>query len=282
MKYVKNFNNNAALVVDGHQTEWIVLGNGVGFGHRPGDEIEPAHVTRYFKADEAERAQLDALGGFSAAITDATLKVVAAVEAQLKVHFTDYQYLILADHIDFAVRRARAGIALSDPASKWELRKLFPAAYAAAQTALGLLTGELGCDFADDEATFLTYHFVNVESERERLQDTIAIAQLMTSVIRIVQLQYSMTLDAESFNYSRFVSHLRYFLIRKLKAEAEPSQPLDPSFLQLMARKYPREVAAVDTIVKYLHKARGWEVSANDRVYLTLHIWRVTHRDQVE
>ena len=42
MKFVKNFNNNAALVEDDQQTELIVIGKGVGFGKHRGDEIDLA------------------------------------------------------------------------------------------------------------------------------------------------------------------------------------------------------------------------------------------------
>ncbi|MFC6182622.1 PRD domain-containing protein [Lactiplantibacillus daowaiensis] len=282
MKYIKNFNNNAALVVDEHQTEWIVLGNGVGFGHHPGDHIPKDRVARYFKADTANSEVLDTLGNFPSAITDATLQVVKAVETTLQVQFTDYQYLILADHIDFACTRARNGITLSDPANKWEVRQLFPKEFEAARQAILTLDAALGIDLPDDEATYLTYHFVNVKNEQENLQDTIAISQLTVSVIKIVQLQYQMTLDAESFNYSRFVSHLRYFFIRKIKGDTDVSQALDPSLLMLMRSKYPRESAVVNIITNYLHKARGWEMADNDKVYLILHVWRVTHREQTK
>ncbi|MEB3365639.1 CAT RNA binding domain-containing protein [Lactobacillus sp. R2/2] len=35
MKFVKNFNNNAALVSDKSGVDWVVIGNGIGFGKKP-------------------------------------------------------------------------------------------------------------------------------------------------------------------------------------------------------------------------------------------------------
>lgn len=282
MKYVKNFNNNAALVQDAQGAEWVVLGNGVGFGQHAGDTIDDTKVARYFKADAEHRDSLDNLQNFDPDLTDATLAVVKTVEATLGVKFSDYQYLILADHIDFATKRANSGVNLSDPASRWEVRRLFPKEFEAAREAILQLNAALGVDLPEDEASFLTYHFVNVENEQVNLQDTIAISQLTASVIKIVQLQYQITLDAESFNYSRFVSHLRFFFIRMLKGDQEPSETLDPSLLLLMQTKYPKEYGVVEIITKYLQKQRGWHLAENDQVYLTLHVWRVTHRDETE
>ncbi len=37
MEFIKNYNNNAALVKDDQGQEWIVTGKGVGFGLKPGD-----------------------------------------------------------------------------------------------------------------------------------------------------------------------------------------------------------------------------------------------------
>lgn len=44
MKFLKNFNNNAALVVDDQDVEWIVVGNGVGFGKHKGDQIDEQKI----------------------------------------------------------------------------------------------------------------------------------------------------------------------------------------------------------------------------------------------
>ena len=40
MDFIKNFNNNAALVRDESGVEWIVLGKGIGFGKKLGDCVD--------------------------------------------------------------------------------------------------------------------------------------------------------------------------------------------------------------------------------------------------
>ncbi|WP_054642835.1 hypothetical protein [Companilactobacillus kimchii] len=70
-------------------------------------------------------------------------------------------------------------------------------------------------NFTKDELVFLTYHFVNLENEKESLQDTIQVSKIISDIINIIQISYHKTLDDESFSYSRLVSHLRYFLIKK-------------------------------------------------------------------
>nr|WP_236945334.1 MULTISPECIES: PRD domain-containing protein [Lactobacillus] len=43
------------------------------------------------------------------------------------------------------------------------------------------------------------------------------ITNLISGIISIIQFQYKLTLDTNSFNYSRFITHLRILLVRLLR-----------------------------------------------------------------
>lgn len=207
-----------------------------------------------------------------------TADVVKDVELFLKLKFNDYQFLILADHLNFARTRAKEHIEFTDRAVNWEVKKLYPKEYQASVRALKIINKDLELNIPKDELTFLTYHFVNLENEKESLQDTIQISKMMSDIINIIQLSYHCTLDDESFSYSRLVSHLRNFLIRKIKSKKSTDEQLDPSLLKLIISKYPQENLTVQKICTFLRNTKGWALTQNDRVYLILHVWRVTHR----
>ncbi|MFH5810180.1 PRD domain-containing protein [Companilactobacillus sp. FL22-1] len=277
MKFVKNYNNNAALVVDDENVEWIIVGKGIGFGKKKGDLVDASKISQKFKSENTK--DVDTLDQYDESIINVTSDIVSDVEKFLNVKFSDYQYLILADHINYAYERAIEHIEFTDRAVSWEVKKLFPKEYEASNRALEILLQDLGVMFPKGELVFLTYHFVNLENEKESLQDTIQISKMIADIINIIQLSYHMTLDDESFNYSRLVSHLRYFLIRKIKSEHSTDEQLDPSLLKLMILKYPEENKTVQKIAIYLRNTKGWVLSQNDQVYLILHVWRVTHRE---
>ncbi|WP_278851458.1 CAT RNA binding domain-containing protein [Ligilactobacillus aviarius] len=44
MRYLKNFNNNAALVEDDSGKEYVIIGNGIGFGKHPGDLVDEGRL----------------------------------------------------------------------------------------------------------------------------------------------------------------------------------------------------------------------------------------------
>jgi Transcriptional antiterminator len=277
LKFVKNYNNNAALVVDDDNVEWIIVGKGIGFGKKAGDLVDASKISQKFKSENTK--DIDTLNEYDESIINVTSDIVKDVEEFLNVKFNDYQYLILADHINYAYERAKEHIEFTDRAVSWEVKKLFPKEYEASNRALEIILQDLGVLFPKGELVFLTYHFVNLENEKESLQDTIQISKMIADIINIIQLSYHTTLDDESFNYSRLVSHLRYFLIRKIKSEQATGEQLDPSLLKLMILKYPEENKTVQKISTYLRNTKGWLLSQNDQVYLILHVWRVTHRD---
>lgn len=278
MLFLKNFNNNAALVKDNENVEWIVIGNGIGFGKHPGEQVDATKISRRFVAAEADYSQINAFKDIKPQALSITTKIVKLVEPILDVKFSNYQYLALADHVDFALKRALENIDINDGTVRWEVEKLFPVEYQAAVKALELINREAKVTLPKSESILLTYHFVNSESDNTKLQETIRITQLIKQITDIIQYQFGVELDADSFNFNRFVTHLRSLIIQHLSHTQQAGNELDPSLLQLMQLKYPEAYQAVERIDRYLSTKLKWQLQPDEKVYLTLHIWRVTHR----
>ena len=117
MKFLKAFNNSAALVED-DGTEKIVLGKGIGFGLKKGQDVDQSKIERCFVTTE-QSDEVEQVKEFTAQTIDVTNQIVKLVEPFLQTKFSDYQYLALVDHIDI------------DPANNdWEAKNLFPKEYA--------------------------------------------------------------------------------------------------------------------------------------------------------
>ena len=282
MKFIKNFNNNAALVEDDQGTEWIVIGNGVGFGKKKGMLIDEGMIERRFVTAEKNSLDIESFKEIESQSLELTTKVIELVEPLLKIKFNDYQYFVLADHNDFSLKRAHEGIEISDGTVIWEISKLFNAEYEAAKKATDLINKHAHVQLQKSEAVFMTYHFVNASMDGSRMQDTIKITKLISGIIDIIQYQFHLTLDTESFNYSRFVTHLRALMVQRVSQTSMTASELDPALLKLMKLKYPLAYETTERIDDYLQKETEWKLQPDDKVYLTLHIWRVTHRQKKE
>ncbi|KAB8126576.1 PRD domain-containing protein [Gracilibacillus oryzae] len=284
MKYIKAFNNNVALVEDSSGLEWIVMGTGVGFQKKKGDPIEDSSIRRKFVAEQSSTRKplLQVLTDMDSEVLDVSVEVIKNAEAQLEVTFNNNIYLTLADHLNFAVKRAHESIDYADT-NRWEVKNLYPKEYQAAKDAIRLVFDRLDVLLPKSEETFITYHFVNgQQTKRTKIEETLKMTEVINRIIEIVQYHFQLKLDEESLNYTRFITHLRYFFIRQYKQESIDGEEMDKTLLEVVKNKYDKAYQAVEKIAALLKQKYGWTVSSNEKLYLTLHIWRVTNRQKNE
>ncbi|MBN3482878.1 PRD domain-containing protein [Lactobacillus acidophilus] len=279
MKFLKDFNNSAALVRNDEGQEEVVLGKGIGFGLKEGQDVDENKIERCFVTSD-QSDEVAQVKEFKSQTIDVTNQIVKMVEPLLQTHFTDYQFLALADHIDFAVTRINDHIDIDPANNDWEVKNLFPKEYAIAEKVVALINRELQVILPKSETTFMTYHLVNAASDDAQVQETIQITNLISGIISIIQFQYKITLDTTSFNYSRFITHLRILLVRLLRKEINENQKLDPSLLSFMKIKYNKAYDTAERIATYLHSKMNWTLDSDDKFYLVLHIFRVTSRQE--
>lgn len=277
MIFLKTFNNSAALVKDDDGKEEVVLGKGIGFGLKKGQKVDESKIERRFITTE-QSDEVKQVKEFRPQTIDVTNQVVDLVEPLLQTKFTDYQFLALADHIDFAVTRINDNIDIDSANNDWEVKNLFPKEYALAGKVIALINSEFNIQLPKSETIFMTYHLVNAASDDAQIQETMQITNLISGIISIIQYQYKITLDTTSFNYSRFITHLRILLVRLLRKDKKEDPQLDPSLLSFMKIKYNEAYETAERIATYLHSKMGWTLDSDDKFYLVLHIFRVTSR----
>lgn len=276
MKFLKTFNNSAALAMNDQGQEEIVLGKGVGFGLKKGDPIDESKIERRF----VTKNEVDQVKRFNPKTMEVTDKIIQLVEPLLQVKFNDFQYLALADHIDFAATRVKDHIDIDPANNNWEVKNLYPKEYVVAKKVVKIINQNMQIELPESESIFMTYHLVNAKSDVSQVQETVQITNLINGIIDIIQLQYSMQLDTSSFNYSRFISHLRILLVRFLRNKHKNEAPLDPAMLGFMKIKYSKAYETADRIATYLQAKMNWTLDTDDKFYLVLHIWRVTSRQE--
>ena len=278
MKFKKSYNNSVALVEENGQ-ELIVVGKGIGFGLKPGMEVDVSKIERRYRSDEESMSEISQIKEIKAQVLNATTKIIEMAEPDLNIKFTDNQYLTLADHINFAIQRLQEDINIGwSGVSRWEIKSFFPKEYKVAEKAVKILDSEFQITLPEEEIVLLTYHFVNAGNDDSKVQDTIKISKLISGIVDIVQYRYRIVFDTESFNYSRFITHLRALMVRKVLHQESGEDELDPTILELMKLKYAEAFETVESISTYLEGKAGWKLNQNDKLYLVLHIWRVTHR----
>jgi beta-glucoside operon transcriptional antiterminator len=277
MRIKKVFNNNVALVENNVQKEMIVMGKAIGFQKYPGDAIDDTLIEKTFVLEA--KGNTDKLIGLFNEIPsediDLADEVISLGHALLKRTLNENMIIALSDHISFALKRAKEGVVISNPL-QWEIKQVYPAEVAVGKQALELIFQRTGVKLPESEAVFIALHFVNGQLDGDTGDDSIQLTNVISKVLDIVRYHYLVELDNDSLNYTRFVTHLRYFIRRQAQGETIPS---DDEFLHdVVKEKYPKAYQCSVKIKRFLSQSYGWECTTEEMLYLTVHISRVTSR----
>ena len=273
--FVRVINNNAIVGADRRGEEVILLGKGIGvrcIKHRryivASSLIEKVFVVEK-KANESYVEELIKTIPFP--YIDTVNKVVALAEALLNYSFKDQLFLTLLDHISFSVKRLRAHEDIENPLLN-EIRQFYPKEYDAALQAVKLINQELQVHFDDNEAAFIEFHLINyMSSYGHSLNKKMTI--IMRELTDIIQDTFQMELDEQSIYYTRFITHLKYFLGRVLNDRHENCNLREEQNIhQLVKEKYQQEWECSLQIQEHLRQKYNVETSDEELGYLTMHI----------
>ena len=274
MRVKKVFNNNVVLVVNDLKEELIVMGKGVGYQKFPRDLIDTNKIEKRFIFNNEE-----SLNEFNTLLSRIPLKdvelaseIIKMGEDALGYKVSDTILITLSDHISYMLKRIDDGLVFKNPL-QWEIKQIYPEEYKFSKRAVEYLREKTNKNIPDSEAAFITLHFANAHLEMDNMEETVLLTKIIDSVLDIIKYNYGIDMNEYSFDYTRFISHLRCFIQRQLKNE---SVNVDTSLLEIVKLKYPEDYKCAKKIKVFLEVTYKWNVSENELLYLTLHLNRLS------
>lgn len=268
------FNNNVVLAKDDEGKELMLLGNGIGFSAKLDERIEESKVEKVFILKNSTQLT-DIVLTISEEILLLAKNIIELAETELETKFNSMTYVGLADHISYAIERAKEHEFLPN-AMIWEIRKFYSNEFIVALTALKMINDRFDILLSEDEAGFIAIHFVN----GQKISDNSISNDLSTTVIKdilnIVKIHFKTEFSETSINYNRFITHLRYYIDRTRSEETMIST--DRELFMQVKDKYPNSYQCVKKIKNYISKTLNNEMSIDEQLYLMLHINRLTNR----
>ncbi|WP_341346506.1 PRD domain-containing protein [Paenibacillus sp. FSL H3-0469] len=279
MRIKKVFNNNVALVIDHDNKEIIVMGKAIGFQKYPKDLIDESLIEKTFVLEVPGNTE-KLIGLFNEIPSeDINLadELIEKGKIELNKTFNENMIIGLADHISFALKRAREGLFISSPL-EWEVKQAFPKEYLFGKNALQLIEKTTGIKLPETEAAFIAYHFVNGQIEMGSSVDNDHLRNVLLKILDIVKYHFQIDLDENSLNYSRFVTHLRYFIKRQTSGEKLANS--DQLLFNVVKESYSKAFQCSLKIKRFLSSTYDWNVTDDELLYLTVHIQRVSDRTE--
>lgn len=274
MKIEKVINNNIVSSYDEENREIVVMGRGIGFGHRSGENIDDAKIEKIFRMNsEAESEQLqNVLADIPIEHIQISNDIITYSKTIISKKLNKNIYITLTDHINFAIERYKQGLNFKN-ALLWEIKKFYCAEYEAGKKALEIINERLNIELPIDEAASIAMHLVNAEFGTE-MPNTIDITKLIQNVLKIIKYNYKMELDEESINYERFITHLKFFAQRIITNRANIGN--DEEFHDMIKNQYMKDYKCAEKIRNYIEKEFNTIVPDEELIYLTVHLKRIT------
>lgn len=134
------------------------MGNGIGFGKRPTQQIEPIKGAKVYSLVTRRKQQsaLKAVNSISPVFLEISGKIIALAQEEFSAVNADI-LLPMADHIALAAKRAKENMQFSNPFTK-DIQMLFSREYQVALKGKGVIKDMAGCEISDDEAGFIALH----------------------------------------------------------------------------------------------------------------------------
>lgn len=275
---IKALNNNMVLVRDSSGVEKICQGKGIGFQKRSGDKVLRGQVERsYVPENELDRRHFQQLfSEIPGEYWEIAEKVVDYGRERYKIKVSDRVILPLCDHMAGSVERYKKGTILANP-MLWDIKRVYADEFQIGKYALEILKERFGVRMQEDEAAFLAYHFVNAELGSLPNVSPDSMAKLISDVLDIVQESFQVKLNDEDWNYQRFVTHLKFFAARIVQRSGYQDEADDELYDELSERYKPVR-NCVERIADYILIQHHYDLSMDERLYLLIHIQRVTKR----
>ncbi|WP_208591963.1 BglG family transcription antiterminator LicT [Gracilibacillus suaedae] len=278
MKINKVLNNNVVVTTNQHGQEMVVMGKGLAFQKKVGQTIDKEKIEKNFVLQDTGTSEKlnQLLQDTSDKYLDIASEIYEYARSILPYKLNDYLYIALTDHISFAITRMKEGIQLKNTLL-FEIRKYYKKEFEIGLHSLDIIEDYTGIRMNEDEAASIALHLINSQLSGENMEMAVQVTDVVNKVLNIVKYHYKTELDEDSINYERFLTHLRFFTVRFLREE-HMEETIDDFFYEQVQSKYRHAYKCTEKIATFLEKNYNWFLTKDEMVYLTVHIHRVTYR----
>lgn len=273
MRIKKIINNNVVMTFWHNGEEALIMGKGIGFDKVEGDNIKETAIEKVFLLSKLEhKKQLKALiyredPKYFFVVKD----LVDILEKKLQRKLDEAIYLLLIDHLLFAVKRVRENIPFVVPLSL-DIHHLYPQEYLMGEYARTFINKKLTLALPESEALFIALHIVNA-SDGADMYDTLRVTKLTKQLLDMLIAHFKLNIQVDAIEYLRLLTHLRFFAQRVFK-DVRCFDEAD-TLSQFILESYQDEATGIKQLANFVLEHYEYRMSEKEQAYLVMHVHRV-------
>lgn len=263
-------NNNVVSTHDKSGLEIIIMGKGIGYKKKPGQEISENLIEKIFRIDNE-----DALNRFKTLLLQLPLKhlqvsndIISYAKEKLDTKLNQNIYITLTDHINFAIERMKENMVFHNALER-EVRAFYPDEYAIGEYAIELIKQKTNVHLPKAEAASVAIHIINAEFNTQ-ISNVWRITNMIQRMVEIVLKELGLELNEDNINIDQLVTNFK-FIERKHLEQEKYEQHLIPLY-DMTREIYPNEYMCCEKVVKAIKEEFNRELLNEEKVYLILAI----------
>lgn len=271
-------NNNIVSTIDDEGAELILMGRGLGFGAKSGNDIDESKVEKIFKLEDQNDAEQLKQLLLRVPLEEAEVvgDIVSYAKEKIAVNLNSSVYVTLTDHINFAIERQKQNIDFTNPLL-WEIKRYYPSEFQVGCYALDLIKQRFDVQLTEDEAGFIALHFVNSEYDTS-ISDAAKFPTEIHKILDLIHHEFNLKVDEKSLNYERLLTHVKFLLQRVYRNEMLKDEDL--LIIQTIKRQCEKEIDCCRKISSSIKEATGRELTEAEMVYMAIHIRRLLNTNK--
>ena len=273
----KVLNNNVVTIISENGEEAVVMGRGLAFQKKKGDEIDESKIEKIFVLENKSINEklLTLVNDIPAKYLEIAEDIIKYAENKLSTKLNENIYLTLTDHISFAISRAEKNLEIKN-AMLWDIKRLHKVEFEIGIHALKIIEENLNFELPEDEAASIAMHILNGELDQE-MPEIVDMIKLIEEILKMVKYHFNIEFDEESINYYRFITHLKFFTQRL--SSGRYYEDNDNDLFDMIKLKYPNSYECVKRIEGFIKQKYCTQLTKEEMLYLIIHTARVVHEN---
>ena len=273
MRIEKIINNNIISAKDYQGVELVVMGKGIGFAQKPGNEVDDRAVEKIFRLENLDYTEYfkELLASLPLEHIRLSSDIITYAKDSLGLILNQNVYLTLTDHINFTLKKYREGLVFNN-ALYDEVKLFYPLEYSVGRYALELIEERTDCRLNDDEAASIALHLINAETNTA-MGTTFFMVKMMREMMELIEEQISIP-DVSTYPKERLISELKQ-LSNRLVTEEPMCGRKDDQLYKFVKEHYQNEYRIINRVSEYIEKEYNCNMTEEEKIYLVLNIKRM-------
>jgi transcriptional antiterminator len=270
-KVIKVFTNNIVHANDEQNQEVFLIGKGVGFKRSNKDIISSDEIERVFilKDKQEQKLYKQLIEQTDIELIDLTQEIISLIQSQVDKPLNEHIHIALTDHISFLVQRCKLSITIENPFI-YETSALYPIETVISEQIVDLIEKRLNIKVPFGEVGFITLHIIS-SIKNDTFASTQKVSSLILDLTKLIESDLLITIDKNSLNYTRLVTHLRFSVERICRKEF---LKVPKEFEDVFKNEYTKCFKLANTLFEYMQKELKTTIDSSEVFYLSLHLYR--------